>query len=265
MNRYLATPLILLLGATALTASAQDRGYGRERSDDARAERGAQRGADNDRESRQASRDKSGSREAPDRGVEYGRGDAQRGGQPNAALRASGGAGRVDPGVSGFGYDSRPHYDRQDGGNQNNRRSNDRYTNAYGAQDYRRGVPRTNQRDYGPDFRDGGHYDDYYRYSSPARHWHDAGWRQSWNHGWGGNRYRASSHYYYPRGYAARSWSIGYHLPLAFLAASYYVDYRPYGLAAPPYGCRWVRVDSDLLLVEIDGGEIVDILYGFYY
>lgn len=97
------------------------------------------------------------------------------------------------------------------------------------------------------------------------RSWRDHSWRLSWSHGWSGHRYRAPSRYYHPRGYSSRSWRVGWSVPLVYLAASYFVDYRPYGLAAPPYGCSWIRIDGDVLLVDNLTGEIVDILYGFYY
>lgn len=62
-----------------------------------------------------------------------------------------------------------------------------------------------------------------------------------------------------------RSWSIGYYLPTAYFASRYYVNYNDYGITAPPYGTEWIRADYDLLLVDINTGEVVDILENFYY
>lgn len=90
-------------------------------------------------------------------------------------------------------------------------------------------------------------------------------WRDSWYHGWNGTRYRAAVRYHYPQGYARYHWRVRHTLPAAFLVPVWYVDHRPYRLAPPPYGCRWVRVDHDLLLVELATGLIVDVLYDFYY
>ncbi|MGQ0802116.1 MAG: RcnB family protein [Pseudomarimonas sp.] len=290
MNRYLSTPLILLLGAAALNAAAQDRGYGRERGDnEARNERAAAREAGQGRAASygQVERgDKRGEVIAPS---SYGQ-------SPAPVVRDQRGAnygGRQDPGVSGFGVQANGRQDYRgndrgyDRGRDNNvRHDNSRgrdnhsgnrgYNNAYGSQDYRRGLPRTDQRYDRRDNRHDGyrndrhrndrHRNDGYRHGNRGSiHWRTPQWRGSWNHGWSGHRYRAQARYYYPRGYARTSWSIGYRLPLVFLAANYFVDYGTYGLAAPPYGCRWLRVDGDLLLVEIDSGEIVDILYDFYY
>jgi Ni/Co efflux regulator RcnB len=97
------------------------------------------------------------------------------------------------------------------------------------------------------------------------RDWRHPDWRRHWSHGWSGDRYRAPVRYVYPRGYRAHSWRIGYRLPPVFIVSNWYVDWRYYRLAAPPWGCRWLRVDGDLLLIDERSGEIVDALYGFFY
>jgi Ni/Co efflux regulator RcnB len=134
------------------------------------------------------------------------------------------------------------------------RRDDNRHRNAY-RHDDRRGDDR---------YRNHYRHDDR-RYGHRDRDWRNDGWRRDWSHGWSGTRYRAPARYYYPRGYSHRSWQVGYYLPRPFLSSGYYVDYRPYGIAPPPYGYRWVRVDGDLLLVEIASALIADILFGFYY
>ncbi len=331
MNRYLSTPLILLLGAAAFNVAAQDRGYARERGDnEARVERGAgreggqgrgassgyaaegdKRGQDTGsftdvspaREQRsdsggyggrqdpgvsgfgvQSARDGGGGgRQDPgvsgfgvQRGANAVNGGRQDPGVSGFGVQRGGGnygnGGRQDPGVSGFGVQSNSRQDyRGDRGYGRGRDSHSDYNNAYGSHDYRRGLPRTDHRyDRHDDYRHDGYRNDGYRYNDYGHnnhgfHWSTPQWRVSWNHGWSGHRYRAQARYYYPRGYAHTSWSIGYRLPLVFLAASYFVDYDTYGLAPPPYGCRWLRVDGDLLLVDQASGEIVDILYDFYY
>lgn len=107
-------------------------------------------------------------------------------------------------------------------------------------------------------------------HSQSGRHWGGHS-----NHNWStgpyyfgynwGHHYRAPSRYVRPHGYYQNSWSVGYRLPRSYYGSSYYVDYRPYGLARPPYGCRWVRVDGDLFLVAIATGLIQDIVSDFYY
>jgi Ni/Co efflux regulator RcnB len=111
----------------------------------------------------------------------------------------------------------------------------------------------------------GGYGNNYGRGGYSSHGWRDHNWRRSWNHGWSGSRYRAPSRYYYPSGYRQSYWSIGLIVPRAYYAPNYYVNYSSYGLAAPPYGCHWVRVQNDVLLIDIATGEVVDILYGFFY
>jgi Ni/Co efflux regulator RcnB len=95
--------------------------------------------------------------------------------------------------------------------------------------------------------------------------WRHPQWRSHWHHGWGGHRYRAPVRYVYPRGYGRLEWRIGFTLPRVFLLDRYYVDHHYYRVAPPPYGCRWLRVDGDLLLVELATGYVVEALYDFFY
>lgn len=70
----------------------------------------------------------------------------------------------------------------------------------------------------------------------------------------------------YPRGYSYRRWSVGLLLPSLFLGSRYYYDgYAAVGIGAPPYGFRWVRYGSDLLLVNIRTGRISRVIYGAFY
>jgi len=293
MNRYLATSLVALFGALALPVGAQDRGgYGargeahnraveRESRSDRHEERGARKDEGRGRDDRggyggqpnvshgggNADYGRGGRSERPNHSPQVGSGFHQ----PqvvNRDDRYRGSGGRHDQHDRGRDHRSDGRHDYRYDNRRDNRHDNrhdSRYNNHYGYTDYRRGLPRTDRRDYDHryrnDFRNDRHRNDHRRYNS----WRDDGWRVTWNHGWNGHRYRAPARYYYPRGYAYQSWRVGYRLPLVFLSSRYYVDYSTYGLALPPYGCRWLRVDGDLLLVEIDSGEIVDILYGFYY
>jgi len=152
--------------------------------------------------------------------------------------------------------------DYRSGGNRDRGLPSRHQGHDYSNQGYRnQGYRNQGYRDYGHS--DRSYYRD--RSRSHAPHWRSVEWRRSWHHGWSGNRYTAPARYYYPRGFSYRSWSIGYRLPAAFYVPTYYVDYRGYGLAVPPYGTEWVRVDADLLLVDIITGEIIDILRRFYY
>lgn len=156
----------------------------------------------------------------------------------------------------GRGDDRRGNWDRNRHNYTAQHDNNRHRSSGLSGRDYNRPHHGYNQSGYRPDRRD---------YRHDRRHWNHPDWRRSWNHGWAGHRYRAPSRYYYPRGYSVRSWSIGYRLPSVFFAPSYHISYGHYGLAPPPYGCTWIRVDRDVMLIDLETGEIVDILYGFYY
>ena len=64
-----------------------------------------------------------------------------------------------------------------------------------------------------------------------------------------------------PVGYVR--YNVGGTLPVAYISESSYIDYAPYGLAAPPYGYRWNRVGNDVYLVSGDG-VILDVRYDLF-
>lgn len=230
----------LLLGASAFDAGAQDRSYARQNGEAriqgravAPAEDTSKRGDSRRGESRRSESRRGDSRDNRYRSYSSNQrsNDRGRGGRES----------RNHVGQNRYAYDGRP--------NRSQGRNDHRYrAPAYGARDYR---PRDN------------HYNGYRH--NQRNGWRSPNWRNQWRHGWSGNRHRASSRYYYPSGYSSFSWTVGYVLPRAFYRSNYYVNYDAYGLAPPPYGTRWLRVDSDLLLVDIASYEIIEILRGFYY
>lgn len=186
--------------------------------------------------------------------------------RPNPAPRHSGRDGRGDSDRGYRGHDDgwRNQYARDGNRGRDDDRGRDHDWNR-GRHDDGRHDGR-GRRDWRDDRRhDGrGHGDYRDRYDRhDYRGW--SFWRHQWSHGWSGHRYRAPSRYYHPRGFSSRYWRIGLSVPLVYLANSYFVDYHYYGLAAPPYGYYWIRIDGDVMLVDRYTGEIVEILYGFYY
>jgi len=70
----------------------------------------------------------------------------------------------------------------------------------------------------------------------------------------------------YPPGFGYRRWVIGGVLPPLFLTSAYfYADYAALGLPPPVPGFQWVRYGTDLLLVNVATGEVVDVVYGAFY
>ncbi len=90
-------------------------------------------------------------------------------------------------------------------------------------------------------------------WSENRKHW---GWNGRPRH-WGG--------YHFPNGHHYRRWRIGQILPLIFLEQEYvFNDYTDLGFDDPPPGYEWVRYGPDLLLVDLDTGEVVDVEYGVF-
>lgn len=62
----------------------------------------------------------------------------------------------------------------------------------------------------------------------------------------------------YPPGWGDRRWEVGAFLPPFFLVRDYW--YPDWG---PDY--QWVRYGSDLLLVDLTSGEVIDVVYDVFY
>jgi hypothetical protein len=104
--------------------------------------------------------------------------------------------------------------------------------------------------------------------------------RGSWNRGWRNDnrydwqRYRASNRslyrsgrYYAPyRNYNYNRLSIGLFLDSLFYSQNYWIgDPWQYRLPPAPYGTQWVRYYDDVVLVDVYSGEVVDVIYDFFW
>ncbi len=66
-----------------------------------------------------------------------------------------------------------------------------------------------------------------------------------------------------PVAYRQHEWRPGEYLPRWFWR--YEVrDYWSYGLPQPPYGCAWVWVNNDVVLIDTSDGYILDIDYNVW-
>jgi Ni/Co efflux regulator RcnB len=88
--------------------------------------------------------------------------------------------------------------------------------------------------------------------------------------GWEGSRdWRAGRFHddeYFRRGdHFEHAWHRGERLSPAYYAPSYVVrDYSAYQLREPPYGCRWIRVDNNVVLAAISTGVVLDVVYNVF-
>jgi Ni/Co efflux regulator RcnB len=72
--------------------------------------------------------------------------------------------------------------------------------------------------------------------------------------------------YVRPHGWYYRRWVFGERLPGIFWARDYWItSYWLFGLPIPPYGCEWVRYGDDALLIDVETGEILQVIYGIFY
>ncbi|HEU0097567.1 MAG TPA: RcnB family protein [Allosphingosinicella sp.] len=106
------------------------------------------------------------------------------------------------------------------------------------------------------------------------------GRRSSWNHSWRNDsrydwqRYRYSNRnlfslgsYYAPyRNYRYNRLSIGLFLDSLFYSNRYWLsDPYQYRLPPAPYGTQWVRYYDDVVLVDVYTGEVLDVIYDFFW
>lgn len=164
---------------------------------------------------------------------------------------------------------------------------NGTYTNRDRNQTYRDGYRDGRQRDAWRDqrqqqnaYRDGyrdGDRNDRYRdgsrsgYRDGYRSW-NRDWRQNNRYNWYGYR-QANRHlyslgrYYSPyRDYRYSRLSIGFRLGSLFYGSRYWInDPWQYRLPEAYGGYRWIRYYDDALLVDTYTGEVVDVVYDFFW
>lgn len=97
-------------------------------------------------------------------------------------------------------------------------------------------------------------------------------WRRDQRYDW--RRYRDTNRfvfrvqpYYSPyRGYRYTRFSIGHILDRLFWGQNYWIS-NPwqYRLPPAPIGYQWVRYYDDVLLIDTYTGEVVDVIYEFFY
>ena len=110
-----------------------------------------------------------------------------------------------------------------------------------------------------------------YSYNNDYRRW-DNRWRSNNRYDWysyrrgHGDVYRLGGYYAPYRGYSYRRLSIGFFLDSLFFSQNYWIN-DPWQYRLPdvygPY--RWVRYYDDALLVNTYTGEVVDVIYDFFW
>jgi Ni/Co efflux regulator RcnB len=103
-----------------------------------------------------------------------------------------------------------------------------------------------------------------FRHDDDRARWHEGReWRDR-DHDLGEGRFRYGDNGR-DWGYREHDWRRGERLPIAYYAPPRVLgDYRVYGLREPPYGCRWVRVNNDVVLTAIATGVVLDVAYNIF-
>ncbi|EQB13887.1 RcnB family protein, partial [Novosphingobium lindaniclasticum] len=127
---------------------------------------------------------------------------------------------------------------------------------------------RPGRNDWGRDRRN----DDRRWSGSDNRRWDRNDWRRDNRYDWQRYRdrnrsiYRIGGYYAPYRDYSYRRLSIGFSLGSLFYGSNYWIN-DPWQYRLPPvYGAyRWVRYYDDVLLVDTYSGEVVDVIYDFFW
>jgi Ni/Co efflux regulator RcnB len=96
-------------------------------------------------------------------------------------------------------------------------------------------------------------------------------WRNDHRYDWrrwrDNNRSRFHLSFYYdPFGWGYQPYSIGWRLWPSYYSSRYWInDPWQYRLPYAPAGTRWVRYYDDALLVDTWTGEVVDVIYNFFW
>jgi hypothetical protein len=219
----------------------------RPRGGDGGGNRGGNRGGDNGGNRNWRGNDNDGQNNQGNRGG-WNRGD--RGGDGDRRGRNS------QPGVSSQGWQGNANDPRLE------RRSQDR--NWRNQQGDRRGNDGRNWRDNRGDR-------DTRRGDRRRGDW-NRGWRNDRRYDWNGWRrgnrhiFRVSPYYSPYRNWRYSRFSIGLFLEPLFYNQNYWIgDPWQYRLPPAAYGTQWVRYYNDVLLVDIYTGEVLDVIYDFFW
>ncbi|WP_367947429.1 RcnB family protein [Sphingopyxis sp. BSNA05] len=108
-------------------------------------------------------------------------------------------------------------------------------------------------------------------YNRSNRDW-NRNWRQDRRYDW--RRYRQANRSYYRlgryyspyRSHSYRRWNIGVFLGTSFYGSRYWInDPWRYRLPTAYAGTRWIRYYDDVLLVDTYSGEVIDVIYDFFW
>ena len=101
--------------------------------------------------------------------------------------------------------------------------------------------------------------------------WSTRHWRNDNRYDWQDHRRRHRSlfhlgFYYDPFGWNYRPYQVGWRLWPSYYSSNYWLnDPWQYRLPYAPPGMRWIRYYDDAILVDTWNGEVVDVIYNFFW
>jgi Ni/Co efflux regulator RcnB len=108
-----------------------------------------------------------------------------------------------------------------------------------------------------------------------GRRGHDGHWRTDWRHDrrydWRSHRrhHRSTFHlgfYFDPFGWGYHRYGVGWRMWPSYYSSNYWLnDPSIYSLPYAPYPYRWVRYYNDALLIDTYSGQVVDVIYDFFW
>jgi Ni/Co efflux regulator RcnB len=107
------------------------------------------------------------------------------------------------------------------------------------------------------------------RYTA-APNW-NTGWRNDHRYDWRNQRNRNRSQFHLgiyndPFGWGYQRYSIGWRMWPNYFSSSFWInDPWQYRLPYAPPGTQWVRYYDDAVLVDMWSGEVVDVIYNFFW
>jgi hypothetical protein len=124
-------------------------------------------------------------------------------------------------------------------------------------------VRQSQNRYDGRNWRDGDHDRDHHRWNGDWRNDH----RYDWRHYRDRNRSVFRIGFYFdPFGWNYQRYNVGWRLWPSYYSSRYWInDPYMYRLPYAPPGLQWVRYYNDALLVDTWDGQVVDVIYNFFW
>ena len=96
-------------------------------------------------------------------------------------------------------------------------------------------------------------------------------WRHDGKYDWENYRHHHRSHfhlgfYYDPFGWGYSPFQIGWRMWPAYYGSNFWLnDPWSYRLPYAPPGTRWIRYYDDAILVDTWSGQVIDVIYNFFW